>query len=256
MARGLSPRMRGNLRPTKRTAYNTGSIPAHAGEPLPSGLAPTSGWVYPRACGGTPGICSTTQMRSGLSPRMRGNLGNARQMEAGDGSIPRMRGNLGAFCPGLHQNGSIPAHAGEPTVCSQWGGWDRVYPRACGGTKESASVAAYIAGLSPRMRGNRQLYRDRHELLGSIPAHAGEPNLLVHYSPPSGVYPRACGGTGSGLSPGLPASGLSPRMRGNREWGAEELEHIGSIPAHAGEPTSSGLSDSRRRVYPRACGGT
>ncbi len=54
----------------------------------------------------------------------------------------------------------------------------------------------------------------------------------------------------------LPASGLSPRLRGNRRVRGELIPDNGSIPAPAGEPSPvlQRLWDSG--VYPRACGGT
>ena len=54
--------------------YRMGSIPARAGEPqLPYSNDPLEG-VYPRACGGTLIERPTCHPRSGLSPRVRGNL--------------------------------------------------------------------------------------------------------------------------------------------------------------------------------------
>ena len=50
--------------------------------------------------------------------------------------------------------------------------------------------------------------------------------------------------------------GLSPRMRGNPEFRNDVRMHIGSIPAHAGEPWGCILWADCFRVYPRACGGT
>ena len=51
-------------------------------------------------------------------------------------------------------------------------------------------------------------------------------------------------------------TGLSPRVRGNRDDldGAEVVD--GSIPARAGEPRRTSSGHPLRRVYPRACGGT
>ena len=50
--------------------------------------------------------------------------------------------------------------------------------------------------------------------------------------------------------------GLSPRVRGNRQAVVPRELQVGSIPACAGEPTSSVACSSARRVYPRVCGGT
>ena len=50
--------------------------------------------------------------------------------------------------------------------------------------------------------------------------------------------------------------GLSPRERGNRCHVGVEEEHVGSIPARAGEPPSGRLGSRSGSVYPRASGGT
>ena len=50
---GLSPRMRGNLLSLSDVPLDSGSIPAHAGEPLYPIAYLTERQVYPRACGGT-----------------------------------------------------------------------------------------------------------------------------------------------------------------------------------------------------------
>ena len=58
-------------------------------------------------------------------------------------------------------------------------------------------------------------------------------------SVPAGtVYPRACGGTGSGSVYRQSGQGLSPRVRGNLDGGDGLLNNGGSIPARAGEPSS------------------
>ena len=54
----------------------------------------------------------------------------------------------------------------------------------------------------------------------------------------------------------LAAPGLSPRVRGNRSRRGSDMVLRGSIPACAGEPTSSPRTCRSRWVYPRVCGGT
>ena len=70
------------------------------------------------------------------------------------------------------------------------------------------------------------------------------------------VYPRVCGGTRQRQRLVWRAEGLSPRVRGNHLGNAGRCDVPGSIPACAGEPTSSTLPSSGWRVYPRVCGGT
>ena len=231
---GLSPRMRGNQNVTHTRRIPEGSIPAHAGEPVPHAAQGHIEMVYPRACGGTPAGVGERGGTWGLSPRMRGN----RPLPA-------------HFRP---QVGSIPAHAGEPrlygtarTIAGVYpracGGTIRehvvtgtmeVYPRACGGTPAQYVAAVIYRGLSPRMRGNLLWWMGSSGDTGSIPAHAGEPR--------SGSLSCWCG--------------LSPRMRGNHAHVGSAFATAGSIPAHAGEPPLGQDKELVLRVYPRACGGT
>ena len=53
MAMGLSPRVRGNPEILKLWRPGAGSIPACAGEPIPSAGKLGHNMVYPRVCGGT-----------------------------------------------------------------------------------------------------------------------------------------------------------------------------------------------------------
>ncbi len=113
-----------------------------------------------------------------------------------------------------------------------------------------------LRGLSPRVRGNRQLLSNHAKRLGSIPARAGQPHAGRQSERRRTVYPRACGAT---LSPKCPPAfdvGLSPRVRGNPAdlgvWGKPRR----SIPARAGQPAGRGVRYLRAGVYPRACGAT
>ena len=58
------------------------------------------------------------------------------------------------------------------------------------------------------------------------------------------------------VRPTPPSTGLSPRVRGNLEIGADQVEGDGSIPACAGEPCGDRVRKPPGRVYPRVCGGT
>ena len=106
------------------------------------------------------------------------------------------------------------------------------------------------------MRGNRLRKALRGQRLRSIPARAGEPNRLENNPAFGRVYPRACGGTSRSAGISAAASGLSPRVRGNQSLHQSQGYPPGSIPARAGEPSGCAFLSRRRRVYPRACGGT
>ncbi len=213
---GLSPRLRGNQDTMSYISSRLRSIPAPAGEPdQPSGTTGHPG-VYPRACGGTLWRSVDAESCKGLSPRLRGNQGH-----------PYLRDR---------HHGSIPAPAGEPPRVGVMKYSIGVYPRACGGTLRRWSASTPARGLSPRLRGNHFAVGAGGPVAGSIPAPAGEPVFPIAPNPTSRVYPRACGGTCKENRQGIERKGLSPRLRGNRRHPYLHLEHLGSIPAPAGEP--------------------
>ena len=94
-------------------------------------------------------------------------------------------------------------------------------------------------GLSPRVRGNHTRTDAAANVLGSIPACAGEPRMLNPRMESEGVYPRVCGGTEEPLGKTVAIEGLSPRVRGNRYDLPTQIENERSIPACAGEPPLS-----------------
>ena len=158
-------------------------------------------------------------------------------------------------CRGCHRR-SIPAHAGEPRCRRRRPSPPSVYPRPRGGTASLRSCRLAFRGLSPPTRGNPRGGVFLDAVLGSIPAHAGEPGRSRRWGRSTTVYPRPRGGTtrnGAGLGA---SCGLSPPTRGNLRLPRAKGWLGRSIPAHAGEPRRVGTPISRRRVYPRPRGGT
>ena len=213
---GLSPRLRGNQYRCVLSRVCRRSIPAPAGEPSVSRARRSCARVYPRACGGTLIMRMMSPLKSGLSPRLRGNHGEVAQV--------------------LVWQRSIPAPAGEPRPRETYGRLFKVYPRACGGTAH--------------------LPHDLVVHVRSIPAPAGEPPSCTRQTPPTSVYPRACGGTVNLARPRAELPGLSPRLRGNRTASTGGAAPRRSIPAPAGEPKLAISRSICAAVYPRACGGT
>ena len=176
-------------------------------------------------CGGTSCAPVLKRSRSGLSPRVRGNpLRNASSIVSG---------------------GTIPACAGEPY--DETGGVTDVrdYPRVCGGTLEPGFLSAVQLGLSPRVRGNPCVDAGGASGNGTIPACAGEPQVIGDLLEAPGDYPRVCGGTLNERIRDGAGGGLSPRVRGNPPFLDHAVGSGGTIPACAGEPW-------RRRSY-RCC---
>ena len=215
---------------------SVGSIPACAGEPRFLGGGPARLRVYPRVCGGTWDELDIRPTSSGLSPRVRGNLGP-----------------IGLVVAAI---GSIPACAGEPLLCARSARRSRVYPRVCGGTFVSVASPPERMGLSPRVRGNLGPIGLVVAAIGSIPACAGEPGTRLIRWCLTRVYPRVCGGTASQLRRLAPVEGLSPRVRGNLDRQLLVRRDDGSIPACAGEPRHLIPDKLILGVYPRVCGGT
>ena len=215
-AAGLSPRVRGNHPLYLRPNPIVRSIPACAGEPMPSRQTTPLPSVYPRVCGGT---------RQPHHPRL-----------PVPGLSPRVRGNPAYNSSGMSGQRSIPACAGEP----RWANFRRpragVYPRVCGGTGGPGPLTRGRKGLSPRVRGNRGAYSYAQFFRGSIPACAGEPLGRIAGAGRGRVYPRVCGGTPWGRNAAAIANGLSPRVRGNRRRRIAQSATRRSIPACAGEP--------------------
>ena len=152
---GLSPRVRGNHGSSAAPGTPAGSIPACAGEPVYVGKAFTPTGVYPRVCGGTQPSNRNGPGRTGLSPRVRGNLVR--------------------LAVGVGRVGSIPACAGEPIMLSFSLDEGEVYPRVCGGTQVGHGDIRAVGGLSPRVRGNPMSMSAATGIRWSIPACAGEP---------------------------------------------------------------------------------
>ena len=275
--RGLSPRMRGNPQSAYRLAQPAGSIPAYAGEPCRRALITAAPTVYPRVCGGTQVAVARQSTALGLSPRMRGNRHPAFLQDAGRGSIPAYAGEPSLFahcrrsstvyprvCGGTEREqpcqsvtyGLSPRMRGNHLHRRQYRRNPRSIPAYAGEPSSVRGGLRISQGLSLRMRGNHKPSLLPPAFAGSIPAYAGEPQTISAAASLRWVYPRVCGGTTDSPPACAPASGLSPRMRGNHAplWYCPHQS--GSIPAYAGEPQSSAFVRQPARVYPRVCGGT
>ena len=179
---------------------------------------------------------SIVPLLSGLSPPTRGN----RRANTIESLRPR----------------SIPAHAGEPKPGGVLVAMSGVYPRPRGGTGELCIWTGCGEGLSPPTRGNPSVSSGSELKEGSIPAHAGEPPTADSRWGLRTVYPRPRGGTTWGLGRLANGMGLSPPTRGNLTLRVDANVKLGSIPAHAGEPSHTTKRKTSRQVYPRPRGGT
>ena len=194
-SRGLSPRGRGNRLFAKASSLCMGSIPAWAGEPLPCSVASIRRQVYPRVGGGTQ-IRSNTCRHYWVYPRVGGGTNSSSWISlAFSGLSPRGRGNPAQFTRLQPCQGSIPAWAGEPSHRGEPRSFQGVYPRVGGGTPLLFARLRPVEGLSPRGRGNQPTVTHTPQVVGSIPAWAGEPEWGSRVGVGARVYPRVGGGT-------------------------------------------------------------
>ena len=175
-----------------------GPIPACAGQPDDCYIRRVFAGAYPRVCGATINGPQINALSTGLSPRVRGNLRRAVFLDC--------------------DVGPIPACAGQPARERAAGRTYRAYPRVCGATHRMFVRPILDWGLSPRVRGNRNLDDGRHAPFGPIPACAGQPLRPGARRSEHGAYPRVCGATLHWRLFVMLFLGLSPRVRGNRLW--------------------------------------
>ena len=233
--RGLSPPARGSPSRRPRWKWQTGPIPARAGEPS---LARCSSWMaaaYPRPRGGAGGLYNFADANVGLSPPARGSL-----LQLGDD--PR-------------QARPIPARAGEPDAPDDPRSIPGAYPRPRGGAMRSGYRARSVTGLSPPARGSQNGFLRHGPSGGPIPARAGEPCASSTGSSSETAYPRPRGGAITRPAAATGNTGLSPPARGSRGPANYPEVTTGPIPARAGEPPPRHGAREIREAYPRPRGG-
>ena len=172
------------------------SIPACAGEPDAPPVDSTGGEVDPRVCGGAEMLAIMCGIWMGRSPRVRGS--------------PTASASPAAWC------GSIPACAGEPMIMNTCITHCGVDPRVRGGASYAGGPETLGKGRSPRTRGSRNLRRISQIAYRSIPAYAGEPNLLILSKRLWKVDPRVRGGAPTVPTMPSTSGGRSPRTRGSQ----------------------------------------
>ena len=152
---GPSPRGRGNPGDDAERQRAHRSIPAWAGKPSPPATSRGSTGVHPRVGGETDESAIKADLKTGPSPRGRGN--------------PQRR------FAAVGRDGSIPAWAGKPTHPNRSADHPGVHPRVGGETYLWPDHDPNEKGPSPRGRGNHFSGAVGPVPDGSIPAWAGKP---------------------------------------------------------------------------------
>ena len=171
------------------------------------------------------------------------------------GLSPRGRGKQTSLTKSKRWARSIPAWAGETSKPILARRISAVYPRVGGGNRFSLDSTFAKRGLSPRGRGKPDRMASCVAMRGSIPAWAGETSPFRMVDREVWVYPRVGGGNKNVTAWLSPSAGLSPRGRGKlfrqiRKRGCER-----SIPAWAGETSTTRQKVKMYEVYPRVGGG-
>ena len=150
---GSSPRMRGTRAPERHGTRWTGIIPAYAGNTRCQGNNGLPNRDHPRVCGEHPSADSSPPASEGSSPRMRGTPPTREEKR--------------------HENGIIPAYAGNTRPLTYATARLRDHPRVCGEHCVGVVVFVGFSGSSPRMRGTHERHHRSSDALWIIPAYAG-----------------------------------------------------------------------------------
>ena len=108
----------------------------------------------------------------------------------------------------------------------------------CGGNNEIDAEKAKWDGPSPRTRGKHISSGKTLNLVGPIPAHAGETAPAQSIQPRSWAHPRAREGNADPAMLTPSDAGPSPRTRGKHGCAQSHARLGRPIPAHAGETRS------------------
>ena len=170
---GSSPRVRGTLFAVSVVVSSLGIIPACAGNTLCiDGIGlPTRD--HPRVCGEHESIVDTSLIDVGSSPRVRGTLLIILSEIGWVGIIPACAGN------------TSPHKSASEAV--------RDHPRVCGEHLREIGSETIPMGSSPRVRGTQQLVKAVGDIVGIIPACAGNTVSLTMPMVGIGDHPRVCG---------------------------------------------------------------
>ena len=150
------------------------------------------------------------------------------------GSSPLARGTRGTLVTWTDYNGLIPARAGNTSIEIPCLGFHGAHPRSRG---EHNSIAESIGGnwgSSPLARGTHSIRGYTFDLLGLIPARAGNTAHNRAGHPRRWAHPRSRGEHKLKVNPVATFLGSSPLARGTLGQFLARVGDRGLIPARAG----------------------
>ena len=102
-------------------------------------------------------------------------------MERKPGSPPRMRGKLICVMPCSTVDRITPADAGKTDKKNREKIYSKDHPRGCGENGYLTTLAAWMMGSPPRMRGKRPAFLWTNHGLRITPADAGKTGRLYEF---------------------------------------------------------------------------
>ena len=225
MSTGSSLRAQGSRLMARGRHDSHGFIPACAGEPSRRRLASWIDKVHP---------C----VRRGAHPPDL-------QSRPARGSSLRAQGSRPDVPERALRGGFIPACAGEPPSIRGTTSGRRVHPCVRRGASVPMAAAAHDGGSSLRAQGSPNANEGEEIPAGFIPACAGEPSPEWRRAFRCRVHPCVRRGALRSWGDCRNAGGSSLRAQGSRHVQVVSGNHVGFIPACAGEPSLSSPS----RIY-------
>ena len=148
----------------------------------------------------------------------------------------------------------IPAYAGNTLRKTKRTVRARDHPRVCGEHRGMDTRPGIRLGSSPRMRGTHTAKIVCRDVVGIIPAYAGNTGSLFQPAIRLEDHPRVCGEHTYPYTFRNGKQGSSPRMRGTHVAGNATPVDSGIIPAYAGNTCSGYGRALWTRDHPRVCG--
>ena len=211
---GSSPRVRGRLRGTPRRRGTPGSSPRVRGRLRQERSKGLVARLIP-ACAGQTVAVASSGMAIPAHPRVCGaDVSGLLYETASLGSSPRVRGRLIGGKETDRPAGLIPACAGQTSTKQAPWCWGRAHPRVCGANGPGRAEYVTGAGSSPRVRGRLGTTHPPRQLLGLIPACAGQTQCRSRVAMATRAHPRVCGADLPNAISCTRQSGSSPRVRG------------------------------------------
>ena len=147
------------------------------------------------------------------------------------GSSPRGRGKRPVLAQLNRVVRLIPARAGKTVRRTRCRTSSPAHPRAGGENAKSWRAGMATSGSSPRGRGKPEVWSKGSLRWRLIPARAGKTRGRKPAGRGGRAHPRAGGENRSGKVTRKPVAGSSPRRRGKRGSGLDNLHGVRLIPA-------------------------